>query len=119
MSQEFQDNKDELAQDLIKMAKRLLAVERTIAIGIPKVAERETKRLIQYVAVRRAPWTKSYLTMNTSLSRTLQMEMERLDLALRALVIQTLDHEDDRVVVIIQCVNDALMAFQVHTLSFI
>ena len=33
------DNKDELAQRLEDTAKRLLAVERTVANGVPKAAE--------------------------------------------------------------------------------
>jgi protein-arginine kinase activator protein McsA len=72
--------------------------------------------------VRRAPWAKSYLTMNMSLSRILEKEMSKLkDHALRPLVIPTLDHEEDKKIIrdIFQCVNDATMAFQVHTLILI
>ena len=43
-------NKDELARHAEETANRLLAVERTIAIGIPKAAEQEMERLKKYVA---------------------------------------------------------------------
>jgi hypothetical protein len=54
-------------------------------------------------------------------SRTLEKGMNKLkDLALRPLV-QTLDHEEVKKFIrnTFQCVNDATMAFQVHTFIFI
>jgi len=59
--------------------------------------------------------------MNASPSRILEKEMSKLkDLALRPLVIQTLDDEEVKIFIrnTFQCVNDATMAFQVHTLLF-
>jgi len=57
MKEAVGDNKDELAQRLEETANRLMAVERTVAIGVPKAAEQEMEKLKQYVAFR-AP--KSY-----------------------------------------------------------
>jgi len=55
------DNKDELAQHLEQTANRLLAVERTIVIGVPKAAEQAMTELKQY-AVPCAPKGISYRT---------------------------------------------------------
>jgi len=60
--------------------------------------------------------------MNTSPSRILQEEMKKLeDLAHKLLAMRTLDHEEGQKKIwqIFQHVNEATMAFQVHTLIFI
>ena len=51
MPQAVGDNKDELAQHLEETANRLLAIERTVAIGVPKAAKQEMKKLEQYVVL--------------------------------------------------------------------
>ena len=45
------ENKDELAQRLEETANRLLAVERSVAIGVPKAAEQEMEKLTRYVVL--------------------------------------------------------------------
>ncbi|KAF8073398.1 hypothetical protein FPV67DRAFT_1477641 [Lyophyllum atratum] len=94
------DNKDELVQRLEDTANRLLAVERAVAIGVPKGAEQEMEKLTQI----------------------LQEEMNKLqDLARKSLAIQVLDHEEYQKMIrhIFQRVNGATASFQVHTLTFI
>ena len=47
-----EDNKDELAQRLEETANRLLAVERTVVIGVPKAAKQAMENLKSYVVFR-------------------------------------------------------------------
>ena len=43
------DNKDVLARRPEETANRLLAVERSVVIGVPKAAKQEMEKLTQYV----------------------------------------------------------------------
>ena len=113
------DNKDQLAQRLEETANRLLAVERTVAIGVPKAAQQEMEKLKQYVVPHCGRW---YIMMNMSPSRILQEEMKKIkDLAHKSLAIRTLDHEEYQKIIgqIFRRVNGATTSFQVHTLIFI
>ena len=51
LSQAVEDNKDELEQRLEDTSNRLLAVERTLGIGVPKAAQQEMEKLKQYVVL--------------------------------------------------------------------
>ncbi|CAA7260761.1 unnamed protein product [Cyclocybe aegerita] len=89
------DNKDELAQRLGDTANRLLAVERTVVIGIPEVAKQAVEKL----------------------EKILGEEMKKLEvLAGQSLTRRVLDHEEDekKIQRIFQCVETATTIFQVE-----
>ncbi|KAF8153168.1 hypothetical protein B0H34DRAFT_94878 [Crassisporium funariophilum] len=89
------DNKDELAQRLEELENRLLAMERSIAIGVPKAAEQEMAKLKQILVE----------------------EMERLeDLARKSLAKRILDHEEYQKILqqVFQRVNGATTTFQIE-----
>ena len=118
MYQAVGDNKDELAQRLEETAKKLLAVERTVAHGLPKASEEAMENLKSYVVF---PALKGY-HMEYITIQVLEKEMKDLkDLADKSLAIQILDHEayGSRIQQIFQRVKEATMTFFVRTIMFI
>ncbi|KAF8153266.1 hypothetical protein B0H34DRAFT_800488 [Crassisporium funariophilum] len=89
------DNNDELAQRLKETEHRLVAMERSVAIGVPKAAEQEMAKLKQI----------------------LLEEMEKLeDLARKSLAKRILDHEEYQKILqqVSRRINGATTTFQIE-----
>ena len=111
------DNKDELVQRLEDTANRLLAVERTVASGVPKAAEEAMEHLKSYVVF---PAPKVYRREHITI-RILGKEMKELnDLADKSLATRILDHEahGPKIQEIFQRVKEATTSFFVRAIMF-